>query len=468
MTEVRPARRIRHYSTPMTHDPHRDLQRQRPGLRAATPLERIAALADPGSAHFFAPAGASPHLGRFGIAAQDDDGIVTARVGVHGQPMLVAAQDERFLAGSVGERHAIALQALFACARRERPAAVVLLLASGGVRLHEANAAELTLARVLAALLDARAEGIAVVAVGVGDVFGGTSVLACAADRLAMLPGTRIGLSGPKVLESVHGKWELDAEDWRDVDAVFGAAARNAAGLVDLLSDGADALRGWVPHAAQQRADFAVHVRATQARLHARTAGEPAHAAPFDALPCFDGAVPVDNGGRLWLRPECWLTRPCPGATLGPADTLALDAALLDHLAPSPTALPNPVVLVEDSAGHAVSRGAEMRFVSQFLAHHAAVLALLRAQGRQLVGLLAGVGHSAAFFANALQAPFLYALASSRVVAMEPSAIARVTGLDAATLVENDPLLGQPVRHFALHGGATAVIADASIASLGL
>lgn len=452
----------------MENDAHPDLHRHRRSLRDATPLERIGALADPGSAHFFAPAGASPHLARYGIVSQEDDGVVTARVRVHGDPMLVAAQDERFLAGSVGERHGNALRDLVACARRERPAAVVLLLASGGVRLHEANAAELALGRVLAALLDARTEGIAVIAVGVGNVFGGTSVLACAADRLAMLSGTRIGLSGPKVLESVHGKWELDAEDPRDVDAVFGAAARNALGFVDLLSGDADALRGWVPHAARGCTDFATQVRATHARLQARTAGESAHASPFDALPCFDGAVPADNGGWLWVRPECWLTRPCSGATLGPADTLALDAALLEHLASNPAALPNPVVLVEDSAGHAVSRAAEMRFVSQYLAHHAAVLALLRRQGRQLVGLLAGVGHSAAFFANALQAPSLYALASSRVVAMEPSAIARVTGLDAATLMESDPLLGQPVRHFAAHGGAATVVADASLASLGL
>ncbi len=196
--------------------------------------------------------------------------------------------------------------------------------------------------------------------------------------------------------------------------------------------------------------------------------GEPAHAPPFEVLPCFDGAAPADDGGRLWIRPECWLTRPCPGATFGPSDSLAQDAALLEHVAANPAAGPNSIVLVEDSAGHAVSRAAEMRFVSQFLAHHAAVLALLRAQGRRLIGLLAGVGHSAAFFANALQAPWLYALAPSRVVAMEPSAIARITGLDAATLMENDPLLGQPVRHFATQGGVSAVIADASIASLGL
>jgi hypothetical protein len=55
-----------------------------------------------------------------------------------------------------------------------------------------------------------------------------------------------------------------------------------------------------------------------------------------------------------------------------------------------------------------------------------------------------------------------------RVVAMEPSAIARVTGLPAGDLIENDPLLGQPVRHLLAQGGVAAIIPDASLASLGL
>jgi hypothetical protein len=149
-------------------------------------------------------------------------------------------------------------------------------------------------------------------------------VLACAADRLAMLPGTRIGLSGPKVLESVHGKWELDADDDRDVEAVFGAKARSAMGFVDLLADDGDALRGWVYRTVRDRPDFATSVGATHALLRTRIAGDPAHTTPFATLACFDGAAPVDNGGRLWVRDECWLTRPHPGSTVG-ADVHALD-----------------------------------------------------------------------------------------------------------------------------------------------
>jgi hypothetical protein len=96
------------------------------------------------------------------------------------------------------------------------------------------------------------------------------------------------------------------------------------------------------------------------------------------------------------------------------------------------------------------------------------VLGLLRAQGRRLIGLLVGVGHSAAFFSNALQASTLYALSGARVVAMEPSAIVRVTGLPAGVLIDDDPLLGQPVRHLMAQGGVAAIVFDASIASLGL
>src|SRR5512141_3128952 len=139
-------------------------------LRPLAAIERIAALADPGSVR---PASAeldasrpSPYLARWGIAAQDDDGIVAARVSIDGANILIAAQDERFLGGSAGANHSDALRRLFEVAAAERPAAVVLLAGSGGVRLHEANAAEWALARALSALLDLRASGIPVLVIG--------------------------------------------------------------------------------------------------------------------------------------------------------------------------------------------------------------------------------------------------------------------------------------------------------------
>ncbi|HJU24694.1 MAG TPA: biotin-independent malonate decarboxylase subunit gamma, partial [Casimicrobiaceae bacterium] len=321
------------------------------------------------------------------------------------------------------------------------------------------------LARALAALVDARARAVAVVAIGIGNVFGGTSVLGCATDRFALLPGTRLGLSGPKVLESIHGKWQLDADDPRDVDAVFGAKARSDAGFVDLVVDDPDAIRAWIASAVRDRErHLESAVTAVHRRLAKRIEGDVVHAPPFASLPCFAGAVPVDRRERLFRSAHCWLTRPSRGAAIGPADAHAVDEALLAYVVPLADKR-TTLVLVEDSAGHAITRAAEMKLISQFLAHHACVLGLLRSRGARLVGLLAGIGHSAAFFVNALQAPNVYALPDTRVIAMDPSAVSRVTGIASDALGDDDPLLGQPVRHFAAQGGA-AIVGEATFDAL--
>ena len=459
-------------------------------LHSLAPLDRIRAIADANSVVPFDPdvsqPRASPHLARWGIAAQDDDGVVVARAVLLGRRILIAAQDERFLGGSAGAGHAAALQALFERSRSERPDAVVLLMASGGVRLHEANAAELALARALSALLDARAVGIRVLALGVGDVFGGASVLACAAERLALIPGTRLGLSGPGVIESTHGTSELDASDVGAVNTLFGAEARAGAGHVELLADDAETVRAWIALSLRTDGSFAAAVAAMQARLAARLAavatrvsaaipgagarndGTRDHAARLDATcasavsPLFEDAESVDTEGWVWKRRghPVWIVRACASATFGPREAHAMDDSLL-ALFDSECNEERTVIVIEDSAGHEATRAAEALCVSQYLAQHAAVLALLRARRVRIVGLLAGIGHSAAFFANALQASSLWALRDARVVAMDPAAIARVTRLDASRLaafVTDDALLGQPVRCFAQWGGIEEIV----------
>jgi len=123
------------------------------------------------------------------------------------------------------------------------------------------------------------------------------------------------------------------------------------------------------------------------------------------------------------------------------------------------------VVAHGDSQGHEASRRAEALCLSQYLAQLCAVVALARSAGVQVRGALTDIGHSAAFFATALQADEVYALESSRVVAMEPAAIARVLGLPAAqidALVESDPLVGHPVRQFARWGAIAEIVPDAT------
>ncbi len=458
-------------------------------LRPLAAVDRIEAIADAGSV---APVSValsaprpSPHLARWGIASHDDDGVALARATIRGAPVFIAAQDERFLGGSAGVNHADALRDLFERARAERPAAVILLAASGGVRLHEANPAELALARALGALCDLRIAGGCVLAVGVADVFGGASVLACAADRTALLPGTRFGLSGPKVIETACGRHELDAGDAAAVNALFGAEARAAAGHIEIVPDNAEAIRDWILLAASQAATFAGQVDAMQAELATRLVarqfdrpsaavqtiaeglGSPRVPLPRRLAPIFAGADPVDRNGWLWRMADLplWLTRPSALATFGPTEAQALDAALLATLADRDLRERATVFVVSDSCGHEISRSAEALCISQYLAQHAAVLALLRSRGVRVIGLLTAVGHSAAFFVNALQASRVYALAGTRVVAMEPEGIARVTKQDGerlAALIENDSLVGQPIRHFAKWGGIAEILPELS------
>jgi len=269
------------------------------------------------------------------------------------------------------------------------------------------------------------------------------------------LPAARIGLSGPRVIETARGRPELDASDAAAVDALFGAAARAAAGDVALVDDDPRAIRAWVMDAMRDATPFGAQVIATHARLAPRAAGAAGFARPT-LLRDRNDFTATDATGRLWRVGGALVTAPFTGRAFDGRSVHALDAALLD--AASTAATSEALVVTEDSSGHDVSRAAEARFDSRLLAQHAAVLTHLRLRGVRVTGLLWGCGHSAAFFVNALQAPRLFAVADARVVAMDAAAIARVTGRNVAALIDDDSLLGQPVRHFAALGGVDRVV----------
>jgi malonate decarboxylase beta subunit len=399
-----------------------------------TPRERLAALADDGRFVEHERHARSANLARFGIDAQDDDGIVAATLAIGGRAFEAVAQDARFLGGSVGERHGMKLAAAIARAvEAERP--FLVLAASAGVRLHEANAGELALGRALKALCDARAGGLPTFAIGVGDVFGGMSVLVAACGALALVPEARFGLSGPKVIALARGRGELDPADRNAVDALFGAPARAREGIADMVDAAPASLRAWLAARAAAPVPFAEAMARAQARL--------AVAAP----PVGAGPTLTVEGARAVLAPFV--------GDVAAQELIGVDAALRAMSRGVAT-----LVIVEHSRGHAASAAAERVALSRYFAHHALVLAELRARGVAIVGVVDGVGHSAAFFANALQADRLYASRRSRIVAMEPPALARITGMDPRVLaraIENDPQLGHPARHFAALGGLELV-----------
>ena len=211
--------------------------------------QRVRALLDADSFHEWLPPQErvlSPHLGALGLPAAFDDGVVIGRGRLEGRTVFVAAQEGGFMGGGVGEVHGAKLVGLLRRALRERPAAVLLLADSGGVRLHEANAGLIAVSEVMRAVLDARHAGVPVLALvgSAGGCFGGMGIVARCADQVLMSDVGRLAMSGPEVIESAHGVEEFDARDRALVWRTTGGKHRWLCGDCDaLLEDDADAFR---------------------------------------------------------------------------------------------------------------------------------------------------------------------------------------------------------------------------------
>jgi malonate decarboxylase beta subunit len=163
---------------------------------------------------------------------------------LRGKTVLAASQEGGFMGGAVGEVHGAKLVGLLRRAVRERPDAVLLLLDSGGVRLHEANAGLIAVSEVMRALLDARDAGIPVIVMigGATGCFGGMGIVARCANAVLMSEEGRLAMSGPEVIETTHGVEEYDARDRALVWRTSGGKHRYLLGDCDaLLPDSIDA-----------------------------------------------------------------------------------------------------------------------------------------------------------------------------------------------------------------------------------
>lgn len=202
--------------------------------------ERIARLFDAGSFHEWLPPAErvmSPHLAQLGVPSSFDDGVAVGHALLDSHTVFVAAQEGEFMGGGVGEVHGAKLVGLLQRALRDRPAAVVLLAESGGVRLHEANAGLIGVSEVMRAVLDVRAAGIPVLALigGANGCFGGMGIVARCADTVVMSDIGRLGMSGPEVIETSHGVEEFDSRDRALVWRTTGGKHRFLSGDCDVL-----------------------------------------------------------------------------------------------------------------------------------------------------------------------------------------------------------------------------------------
>ncbi|SDP83243.1 malonate decarboxylase beta subunit [Rhodoferax sp. OV413] len=208
----------------------------------STARKRVLGILDAGTfAEILGPAQrvTSPHLALLDVPAAFDDGVVVGSGRLDGQAVLIAAQEGEFMGGGVGEVHGAKLVGLFQRAVDQRPAAVLLLAESGGVRLHEANAGLIAVSEVMRALLDVRAAGIPVIVLigGANGCFGGMGLVARCADRIVMSDVARLAMSGPEVIEASHGAEEFDSRDRALVWRTTGGKHRYLSGDCDALAD---------------------------------------------------------------------------------------------------------------------------------------------------------------------------------------------------------------------------------------
>jgi malonate decarboxylase beta subunit len=221
----------------------------------ASARERVDAILDPLSFREILPPTArvvSPHLTALDLPTAFDDGVVIGSGALEGRAVLIAAQEGGFMGGAVGEVHGAKIVGLLERASREHPAAVLLLLESGGVRLHEANAGLIAVSEVMRAILRARAAGVPVLAAigGQYGCFGGMAIAARCSNAIVMSEEGRMGLSGPEVIETANGVEEFDSRDrarvWRTVGGKHRYLLGDAAALVD---DSVDAFRNAIARA---------------------------------------------------------------------------------------------------------------------------------------------------------------------------------------------------------------------------
>lgn len=224
-----------------------------------TARQRIAALLDAGSFREIMPPAercVSPHLPLLGQPVAFDDGVVIGEGRLGGAPVLIAAQEPAFMGGSVGEVHGAKIVGLLQRAAQgaadKRPAGVLLLLDTGGVRLHEANAGLTAISEIQRAVFDAREAGMPVIVLigGGNGCYGGLGIVSKCCDYVIVSEEGRLAVSGPEVIEAAHGVEEFDARDRALVWRTMGGKHRYIMGDADdIVPDDVAAFR----RAAQRR-----------------------------------------------------------------------------------------------------------------------------------------------------------------------------------------------------------------------
>lgn len=417
------------------------------------PREQIAALLDLNACEFLhstAPRELSLALGR-----------------LKDMSVVAAAQHSAEQGGTLGQAHTDALLDLLKIVQSRRPQALLLLLDSGGVRLHEGNRGMAGLGRVLQEILSLRAGGVVCVAVVGGRVgcWGGATLIASACDSVVMVANTRYGLSGPKVLQEM-ARMRGQALDVDSVKPYLGPEHRLFTHEVDrVASDEVTVVRDTVAGLVETGAvDPLARSQRVLAQAGGRMAGvELATQQVSDALPAtgpapvFDDVLaelfttftrhtPVDGvlSGHGELDGRLISFVGCTGAVaMGPAQGLALLSAVLE----AHTTRPERMLLLADAI-QAFSLQNEQYGYGQILGALLESIWYVHTQCCPVVGLVRHAGSGASMVALAMGGIDLYATAVAQIHPLPPNVIAVFgadhdrAAIDATAAVENFHRLG--------------------------
>ncbi len=237
----------------------------------ATARERLLAVLDADSFSELLPPAqrvVSPHLGQLDAPVSFDDGVIVGEGKLGGRAVMAAAQEGGFMGGAVGEVHGAKLVGLLRRAVVKQAAGVILLLETGGVRLHEANAGLIAVSEVMRAVLETRAAGIPVIVLvgGANGCFGGMGIVARCANTVIMSEEGRLAMSGPEVIETANGVEEFDSRDRALVWRTTGGKHRYLTGdCQQLVSDDTEAFRAAAIAALDQAGDAQLTLAALEA-----------------------------------------------------------------------------------------------------------------------------------------------------------------------------------------------------------
>ncbi len=479
----------------------------------ATARDRVAHLFDAGSFREFLPPTlkrVSPHLGHFNVPVEFDDGVIVGEAKVNGTAVLAFAQEGRFSGGALGEVHASKIVGLLRRAMRDKPAAVVGLLDSGGVRLQEANVGEIGATEIMRSAFDARAAGVRVIGLigGVCGCFGGMGIASCCLDTLIASEHGRIGVSGPEVIETNVGVQEFDSRDKALVWRTTGAKNRLLFGIVSRLVEdhipdfrGADRGAGHAGEAAGQRARAAggapgrVAAAARGVRQNARCPRNlegDGRARP--GLGAGNGSRRSDRTQSLARRPHVKLDAVLaalfpqghqvtvdgpkvvgtatvdgrPVAVLGTTGGIMLGVTELvwlneQFLRIMKTQAGLPIVMLVDNAGQKMALVDELLGLPQYIAALLQTQEVARRRGHVMVAVVYGNSVAGGFIAFGMLADVIVSLPDAQTSVMSLKAIARVTKQSLAKLEElarQIPVFAPGPENFYKAGGLHALWQD--------